>query len=653
VYEQRPVQARAVEVRMDVAAFVGLAERGPIDAPVVLESFEEYRAWFGAPGGGRLLGQSVWLFFANGGHRCVVVRAVDRQNAKKARWKLPGLEARTTVLGDPPQAVRLETRDPGGWGNRLEGVVRFQLSPAPALPYVPVPGSPVDPQLARKVLLADPAVGAGARLRLSYRHPVTKALHTLHFRAVAVEQKPTGRVVTLDADVPAEGRTREFLLGLQEVRLELALGMPELAERFSGLALDPAHERYAPRVLEAESRLARLVVPSTTAFLRPDAAAGEDLGAALALEEEHLLEPGGDAEATTTRDHFFQAHGASPSPLDLLQPYDERNEAEPVSLLHLPDLFHPRVVEDLKEPEPLDTNPDALRFDVCAVAPPVVSRPRPLVYPKLGLDAPSALDDVRLKQQQLVQRCEAFEVWWGRVAILDLPPGLTAGDVLRWRRDVRSDRGCAALYAPYLRCAPAEDALAPLVTVPPGGAVCGIIARRERALGVHGAPANEPLAGVVALHDDGLLPEPGFLHEERVNAIRPTERDLRLLGSRTTSDDLDWTHLSVRRVLHWLERQLAIDSRWAVFEPDDRILRGRLSRGVELRLQGLYEAGGLQGRTAAEAYFVRANAPSTGAGEGRVVLEVGVAPAVPAEFIVFELSRLEDGRTRVEVRRGG
>ncbi|HZI13483.1 MAG TPA: hypothetical protein VE153_24090, partial [Myxococcus sp.] len=139
VYEQRPVQARAVEVRMDVAAFVGLAERGPIDAPVVLESFEEYRAWFGAPGGGRLLGQSVWLFFANGGRRCVVVRAVDRQNAKKARWKLPGLEARTPVLGDPPQAVRLEARDPGGWGNRLEGVVRFQLSPAPALPYVPAP----------------------------------------------------------------------------------------------------------------------------------------------------------------------------------------------------------------------------------------------------------------------------------------------------------------------------------------------------------------------------------------------------------------------------------------------------------------------------------------------------------------------------------
>ena len=36
---------------MDIAAFIGLAERGPVDRAVVLGSFEEYLAWFGAAGG--------------------------------------------------------------------------------------------------------------------------------------------------------------------------------------------------------------------------------------------------------------------------------------------------------------------------------------------------------------------------------------------------------------------------------------------------------------------------------------------------------------------------------------------------------------------------------------------------------------------------
>ena len=77
VYEDRPVQSVVRDVHMDVAAFVGLTERGPVATPVVVESWEAFRYHFGRAGGGRLLPDSVRLFFANGGRRCVVVRALN------------------------------------------------------------------------------------------------------------------------------------------------------------------------------------------------------------------------------------------------------------------------------------------------------------------------------------------------------------------------------------------------------------------------------------------------------------------------------------------------------------------------------------------------------------------------------------------------
>ena len=61
VYEERPAVARARDVRMDVTAFLGLAERGPLATPVAISSYAEYLKFFGAPGQGRLLGDSVRL----------------------------------------------------------------------------------------------------------------------------------------------------------------------------------------------------------------------------------------------------------------------------------------------------------------------------------------------------------------------------------------------------------------------------------------------------------------------------------------------------------------------------------------------------------------------------------------------------------------
>ncbi len=88
-------------LRLDVAAFVGFAERGPLNRPVPVEDIRQYQAVFGgdlpvARDGGRpvyaRLPGAVRAFFDNGGRRCHVVR-VAGANATVSRFRLPGVVA--------------------------------------------------------------------------------------------------------------------------------------------------------------------------------------------------------------------------------------------------------------------------------------------------------------------------------------------------------------------------------------------------------------------------------------------------------------------------------------------------------------------------------------------------------------------------------
>ncbi|MER2553698.1 MAG: hypothetical protein ABTQ28_10565, partial [Thauera sp.] len=69
VYEERPVQTVRTRVRLDVAAFVGLAERGPVNTPVAIDDIGQFEAVFGPALPGLALALAVRLFFANGGRR--------------------------------------------------------------------------------------------------------------------------------------------------------------------------------------------------------------------------------------------------------------------------------------------------------------------------------------------------------------------------------------------------------------------------------------------------------------------------------------------------------------------------------------------------------------------------------------------------------
>jgi len=133
-------RAQAGLPALDVAAFVGLTERGPLHWPVAVEDLATYRAIFGSalavardhlgrPMDAHLPG-CVEAFFANGGRRCHVVR-VAAPGASQAGFRLPGLIGlRTDGARELP---RLAAAWPGTWANDLRlgaGLVTLGLPPA-------------------------------------------------------------------------------------------------------------------------------------------------------------------------------------------------------------------------------------------------------------------------------------------------------------------------------------------------------------------------------------------------------------------------------------------------------------------------------------------------------------------------------------------
>ena len=675
IYEDKPAVASRPRVRLDVAALIGLAERGPVNTPVAVDDPAHFAAIFGRALPGLHLPLAVRLFFANGGRRCVTLRCVDHVNVRTTRLLLPGLRA---VRGNSRRQVRIAARNPGSWGNRLQ--LRLQLIQRPV-------ALGVDP-VSRKLRIPPDRPAVGATLRLVRRAPGAGAAPVSRFFRVTLDAT---RQPILDPAPGASYLDRDLLAAAVEVTLRLDVFLDgKQVETWDDAALHPEHPRFLPRLLGRRAAAELLLPPRVDVadpenpahepdrlwggaddpwgsdFLRPSATL---LDTWLLPTPELLAAPGGlllsaadmaptrlgrDATASTGRDDFFDAttmnladaaedadhrfvaFNARPGALDALAQWDHAHPFEPVALVSMPDLLHPTPPAALSVPPAL---PDELCFARQCGRGRAELTPPALAYPRLGFDAAG----LQAAQRRLVEDCEARD---SRIALLDLPPGLRAGDVVAWRHALASPR--AALYTPWLRV----DADGIAATVPPSPVACGITAQVENDTGVWAAPANRPVQGSFARADEAGLPGPGFLFEERIDEIRRTERGLLLLGARSTATDPDWTHLSVRRLIDWLKAQLAADLAWAPFEPNDAVLWSAMAGTARRRLRALFDAGALAGRSDGDSYFVRCDARTHTRGDldaGRAIMDVGVAPAVPAEFIVFRLVRNGADDPRIEV----
>ena len=258
------------------------------------------------------------------------------------------------------------------------------------------------------------------------------------------------------------------------------------------------------------------------------------------------------------------------------------------------------------------------------------------------------LDMWKSVQAALITHCEGQA---NRMAILDPPPGLDPQQIKEWRTEVAGyDSEYAALYYPWLKVAnPAGTNGDRVLTLPPSAFLAGVWARTDATRGVWKAPANEVVLGALDVATKVSQAEQGLLNPIGINCIRPFgTRGIRVWGARTLSSDQSWQYLNVRRLFNMVETSILEGTQWVVFEPNDEPLWNRVRRTVEGFLTMLWRDGALAGSSPDQAFFVKCDEdlnPPESVETGRLVVEVGIAPTKPAEFVVFRISQMHAGGT--------
>jgi len=256
---------------------------------------------------------------------------------------------------------------------------------------------------------------------------------------------------------------------------------------------------------------------------------------------------------------------------------------------------------------------------------------------------------------QLIDFCEASKTM---MAIVDVPPGYNATRALDWRQRLARGSAFGTLYYPNLVISnPLAKPEAPesdrFLTVPAAGHVAGVWARTDSVRGVWKAPANENLRGMARLEREVTEGEQSLLNPEGVNCIRAFgSYGTKIWGARTLSTgDPSWRYINVRRLFNFVEESIRRGTRWAVFEPNDQDLRERVKRNTSSFLRGLHRQGALVGQVAEQAYFVlcdESNNPASSVDEGKLVVEIGLCPVKPAEFVIFRISQWQGGAETAE-----
>jgi hypothetical protein len=642
---------------MDVCAFAGVAPRGPVRVPVfdekwlddrpcveperprrrsvavAVESFDEYRQLFGGFEGPGLLPYAVATFFEQGGQRAYIVRIVhDYRDAVDPTKPDPVKNAAGVASGVVPfestnhLLLQLDARNEGSWGNQLRASIDFATR---VLDFVP--GDSLT-----SITVADATeLPRGSLLRLTLADK-TRELRLVDTITRERRETESGfrKVGIFNLPLPAKIESAEVVEGI--LTIDDGDGRTERHER---LGFAAPHPRWIATVLCYESSL---VFPDAVWINDEFIPADVDL---LPGTWSNFFTGGEDRYAEIEPEDFFSGW----------VPGDDEPGDGIHALVQLSDLSSV-VVPDLYSPEPLSpikSVDDPISFAGPEFAPCVTPADGPkqtkptIDLEGLRLDPRQQLDQIIGYQKRLVDLADVLHSF---IVLLDVPPGLSQRQILTWR--TRFDSAFAAAYHPWLRTSRNDDERE-LLKVPPSAVAAGVIARQEIVFGVPTGPANVIAAQIVNVEDVVLPQRHDELHPEGINVYLRERDGIRLTAARTLGRDPQWRQLSVRRLVTMIERAIFQQMQWVVFESNNLALRTQVRLALQSYLRQLFRAGAFRGATEDEAFFVRCdetNNPQYVADAGRLIVDIGVAPAEPLEFIVLQLTRGGDGTLTLEER---
>jgi phage tail sheath protein FI len=569
-------------VATSITAFIGRTLRGPSDEPVTINNYGDFERIFGGLWLDSRLGYAVRDFYLNGGSRAIIVRLYREAAALTAAR---ATAAAAEGASDAKAAVKAINDKADTFKNDPEKSAAAAVAVEAAKEEAGNPGATAA------------SVQAAATAAIAKAAPLAKA--TLKVKGLNLQARYEGAWGNylrgrIDHDVQdADGNAVPDLFNLTVYD-----GTTQQTESFRNLSVDAANARRVDKVLKNESRLVEMT------------------GALPALPAAHATDP---APGKT----IWNDDNASDKVLD------RAGDGGPLAIGD----FNGQGKEAKKDG--LYALEDADLFNILCIPPYLASTEG---------DASGEVDPALVAEAAVY--CERR-----RAMLLVDPPA-------RWKAkkdaiDGLSNLGTrsknAALFFPRLK-QPNPLNSNRVEQFVPCGAVAGIFARTDTTRGVWKAPAGleATLVGVPELSVPLTDAENGELNPLGVNCLRTMPAAGRIIwGSRTLQGDdrlaSEWKYVPVRRTALYIEESLYRGTQWVVFEPNDEPLWAQIRLNVGAFMQNLFRQGAFQGKTPAEAYFVKCGKETTTQNDidlGIVNVLVGFAPLKPAEFVVIKLQQI-------------
>lgn len=593
-------------VRMDIAGFLGVCERGPIDKPIRINSLKEFTFHFGNPVPDGILAYSVIGFFENGGETCYVIRIADISKATCASKNIYDQNDETGGLRQ--QTMKMIAINEGRWGADIEIDIRNSSRASTTnsgfLHDEPVGG--YDSAILKSIKYFEKgstvkiiytAMDGETRQLMVELSEVDIPSRVIKWTGIAMQNVDPDHVITFN--------TLEFDFVLTYKN--------QIKETFSYLSMSPEHPDYFVDTINGRSDLVTVEdLDSSTAvpYNIPQVMKKED------GTPDNRLEGGADGIVTIQAEDITGSE-ISNRGIKAFESIDE------VTSLAIPDVVYSNktIIWSKIQSDPCGN--DVFEAND--------------VYSTHSLGE----EDIDTIHTAMIEQCEKLG---DRVAVLDYPEGLEIEDILTWRKKYNSKY--AFVYYPWIWV---PDSLKIYETgtrlIPPSGHVLGIFAKSDFSYGVHKAPANEVVTNCTGLEVVFSDSQQARLNPEGINCIRSFPgRGIRVWGARTLSYDPIWKYINVRRLLIMIEKSIDQSTRWAVFESNDFNLRIGIRNTVTWFLREIWKEGGLVGTAQDEAFIIKCdekNNPQEIIDAGQIITEIGVAPTIPTEFITVRIVKSE------------
>jgi len=619
-------------VPVSTGAFVGIADRGPVDTATFIDSFTSYWNRFGGYRSDSYLTYAVKGFFDNGGSRCYIVRVINDDGSPAPAAADIDIED----SGGDATGYSLAAQDVGAFGDYLKySTTKFETTLTTA----------ISAGAATTAVLAD--VSGITRGDILYFDDGTDTLLAI-VQSINLSTKTVtfAESVTAAAEIAADARVATASQHRATTQLTTALA----AAATTTMTLDSTDDIVVGQILTISDGTTVISVVVTgingndVFFASTDMSPGFAAGS-LVVSHEFILYI---VDTGTTLQPFQFLSPSSTNRQDYVENrlYGDSNESVLVEMQESSSSTGWEMI-------PLPLADVALEGGLDGAAPTDADYVGTSVNLK-GLHALDVVTDISFLavsgvtsttvQQGGVDYCTARE----DVEFIADPPSTSdlPDEVRDWRLNtLNRNTSWGAMYYPWVQIADPEVDGQNLY-LPPSGHVMGVWAATARNSGPHTPPANLGIVGINGIQYDVSDGEHDILNPIGVNVIRAYPGEgIRIMGARTLQSKQDGKHyINVRLLTTFVKKSLQIALRPYVMAAIDPDLWGKITNTCDSFLLGLWRAGMLYpSDNSSEAYSVkcdRENNPQDVIDAGRVNVAVGINPPYPAEFIVLRLSRV-------------